>query len=84
MTKPGFQNPHFRPHHDLGANSKSDAQWLALKDKVESYLKHVDRLKRSTVTTEELRALDPAFRNDRLWNQISHDLNLTPTMIPDG
>ena len=95
MSRPGFQNPHFKPHHDLGAMSKSDAKYNLLKDKIVTYLKHADREKQPVVTADELRALDPDFaagdiENDadaldreRLFGQICWDLGLTPTVIPE-
>ena len=95
MSRPGFQNPHFKPHRDLGTMSKTDAEYNILKQKVLDYLKHEDREKQSTVTTAELRRLDNdfatgdiendanAFDRERLFSQISSDLGLTPLVIPD-
>jgi hypothetical protein len=88
VMRPGFQNPHFKPHRDLGTMSKTDAQYDALKAKIRDYLKHADREGRPTVLTTELRALDPDFAagnrdRERLFAQLSWDLGLTPTEVPD-
>lgn len=64
-------NPEYSPHRALG---EDDAQWDALKDIITAYL--VTHATEATVPTEDLRALDPKFRDDRIWAQICSDLDL--------
>ena len=83
MSRPGYENPHYKPHRDLGEASKTDAEFATLQTTVTDYLQHADREGQATVTTAELRALDSDFDDDRLWNQIAFALDLTPTAVPD-
>ncbi len=70
-------NPDFKPHRAIG---ESDADWEALKLQITTYLRaNADK---NEVETEALRALDPKFRDDILWNQIAADLGLFE--IPGG
>ena len=76
MSSPGFQNPRYKPHHDLGTKSKTDLQYQVLKDKIISYLASEACLKMPAVLTADLRALDSEFATgdadrDRLFNQLT-------------
>ncbi len=69
-------NPEYQPHIELG---ETDASWDALKAIITSYLQA--NAGSTTITHEDVRALDPKFAGDPLWAQIASDLGLT--LIPD-
>lgn len=66
-----LRNPSYLPHLELVADQET---WDALLATVQTYLDENRDL--STLDEATVRALDAQLSDDRIWNQISGDMNL--------
>ncbi len=68
-------NPKYEPRLDLGNGSEPDAvKWDALKTKVTAFLEaNADK---SSLVVDDVRKVDAALTDDRVWGQIAADLDL--------